>query len=312
MNQPNFFKRFVDDCLLCIPLNKLQYTLNKFNSFHPKLQFTHETEKNHTINFLDFQLNYNENKTIKTDWYTKPIWSGRYLNYNSNTPKKYKESVVNSLIDRAVILSDNTYRPKNLKKVREILINNNYPKNITEPLIKKRINKIYNSNSSNIKTSEQKNYISLPFIPDINHQIKKVLKPHNIQIAEKPSNNSKTFFTKLKPNIAKSNQTNLIYKIDCLECLKTYIGQTKQYLKNRTKEHQNSIRKLNEHQTALSNHAIENLHNFNFNNVQVLDYEKNYKKRNIKEMIHIKKHQNALNFRTDTDNLSSVYNNLIM
>ena len=62
----------------------------------------------------------------------------------------------------------------------------------------------------------------------------------------------------------------------------------------------------------LSNYAIENLHNFEFNNVQIFDYETNFKKMNIKEMIHIKRTKNAINFRTDTDNLSCIYNNLIM
>jgi len=310
--KPYFFKRFVDDCILCIPKDKLQYTLNKFNLYHPKLQFTHETEENNTINFLDICIQYDQNRDIKTNWYTKTVWSGRYLNFNSNTPSKYKKSVVNTLIDRAVILSDVKHRPKNLKKVREILENNDYPKQFTEPIIKDRVNKIYNSNSSNLKTAETKNYVSLDFNSEVNPKIKKVLEPFKITIAEKPANNSKTLYTKLKPKIPESKQTNVIYKIDCRDCPKTYIGQTKQYLKNRTKEHQNSLRKINENRTALSNHAIENLHNFDFNNVQILDYEINYKKRNIKEMIHIKKTKNTVNFRTDTDNLSSVYNNLII
>lgn len=310
--KPYLFKRFVDDCILCIPHNKLQYTLDKFNAFHEKLKFTYEIEKNKSINFLDINISYNNNGNIKTNWYTKPVWSGRYLNFNSFTPCKYKKSVVNSLVDRAVILTDPEQRPQSLKKIKNALRNNGYPQKFTEPIIKNRINKIYNSNNSTQMNQEIKKYISLPYIPEINNKIKKVLKPYKINIAEKPSNNTKILFTKTKPETPKLNQTHLIYKIDCLECPKTYIGQTKQYLKNRIYEHKNSIKNTNQNLTALSKHAIDNLHNFDFNNVQILDYEPNHKKRNIKEMIQIKKNNNTLNFRNDTENLSTIYNNLII
>ena len=46
-----FYKRYVDDCLLAIPKDTEQTVMNAFNSFHPKLQFTIETQQNHRINF---------------------------------------------------------------------------------------------------------------------------------------------------------------------------------------------------------------------------------------------------------------------
>ena len=78
-------------------------------------------------------------------------------------PVNIKKSVVNTLIDRAVILSDVKHRHKSLKKVREILENNDYHKKFTVPIIKDRVNKIYNSNSSNSKTTGNKNYVSLHY-----------------------------------------------------------------------------------------------------------------------------------------------------
>jgi len=49
---------------------------------------------------------------------------------------------------------------------------------------------------------------------------------------------------------------------------------------------------------------------FDWDDVEVLDEEKNYKKL-ISEMIHIKKQQNALNSQNDTDLLDPIYNDLI-
>jgi hypothetical protein len=65
-----FFYRYVDDCILAIPRDKADYILKKFNSYHPKLQFTIEIEENNQINFLDVTLHNNNNK-IRTEWYTK-------------------------------------------------------------------------------------------------------------------------------------------------------------------------------------------------------------------------------------------------
>ena len=53
---PLFYYRHVDDIILCIPQDKIECTLNIFNNYHQKLQFTIETEDNNKINFLDVTL----------------------------------------------------------------------------------------------------------------------------------------------------------------------------------------------------------------------------------------------------------------
>ena len=68
---------------------------------------------------------------------------------------------------------------------------------------------------------------------------------------------------------------------------------------------------LNNEPTALCRHSKDLNHHFDFNNVTVLDYETNYHKRLIKEMINIKKEQNAINYRADIQNLSIFYNNVL-
>ena len=47
--------RHVDDILLISGSNhtNIQKILDDFNSLHPKLQFTAEAEKDHTLNYLD-------------------------------------------------------------------------------------------------------------------------------------------------------------------------------------------------------------------------------------------------------------------
>jgi len=71
-----FYYRYVDDIVLAAPIDKATHTLNTFNSFHERLQFTIEYEKDRTLSFLDLSLSV---KKILIDWFHKKTFSGRYF-----------------------------------------------------------------------------------------------------------------------------------------------------------------------------------------------------------------------------------------
>ena len=77
--------------------------------------------------------------TIKTNWYHKPTWSGRFLNFNSNHPYKCKINVINNLVDRCISLSHKDFHKANFKKIKSILHKNNYPPNMINSCIEKRL-----------------------------------------------------------------------------------------------------------------------------------------------------------------------------
>ena len=62
--------------------------------------------------------------------------------------------------------------------------------------------------------------------------------------------------------------------------------------------------------SAVSLHKKDN-HDFNWDNVEILDKELNYFKRLSFEMIHINLEDNALNKKTDLNSLSRIYNNIL-
>lgn len=47
-----------------------------------------------------------------------------------------------------------------------------------------------------------------------------------------------SLFFRLKDDIPPSDKSNIVYGIPCLDCQKCYIGQTKQQLKNRTRQNE--------------------------------------------------------------------------
>jgi len=101
-----------------------------------------------------------------------------------------------------------------------------------------------------------------------------------------------------------------VYKIDCKDCVASYVGQTKRRLTTRIREHRNDINKKSGIPSVISTHPLQD-HDFDWNNVHILDNEPSWSKRIISEMIHIKTQSNGLNKQSDTEILSDSYNPII-
>ena len=63
--------------------------------FLPRLRVfaTIEEESENKICFLDVLVN-RDGENIKTNWYQKPTWPGRLLNFHSHHPLKYKINII--------------------------------------------------------------------------------------------------------------------------------------------------------------------------------------------------------------------------
>ena len=105
-------------------------------------------------------------------------------------------------------------------------------------------------------------------------------------------------------------QKYVVYKIDCKDCSKTYVGQTKRQLETRVYEHQKNQNQNQKYYNVISKHIkdMNSEHNINWDDVGVLHKEYNWKKRLFAEMIYIKKQgNNALNKMTDLKDYPMCY-----
>jgi len=87
----------------------------------------------------------------------------------------------------------------------------------------------------------------------------------------------------------------VVYKILCNNCDASYVGQTKRQLKTRINEHVKNIKIEESKHSVISKHMLENNQSFDWQNIKILDFEPNYHKRIVSEMIHIKTQRNGLN-----------------
>ena len=311
------YLRYVDDILIVAPSTQVDRILQIFNANTLNIKFTLEKESERAINFMDITITRKQNQKLSFNWYRKPTWSGRYLNFNSHHPLRYKKSVINNLVDRAMLLSDREFHNSNLQLITDTLVENDYPLSFVQEIINQRLFSLeqktrLGNNHVNINT-ENKPFVSLPYVEGLSEKISGILRTYNINTAFKNHKNLNSIFQQTKDKLTIEQASNIVYSVPCKgnNCKAVYIGQTKRFLKNRLNEHKNNIRETPNKQNALTKHTIEKDHFFDFVNTKILANEPNYKKRLLLEMCHIAGTDDAVNLRTDVENLSKIYSPIL-
>jgi len=82
-------------------------------------------------------------------------------------------------------------------------------------------------------------------------------------------------------------------------------------LKTRINEHIKNIAPDESKHSVITKHILDKNHTFNWQNVKIIDFENNYFKRLIAEMIYIKTQDNGLNSIDNIECLDSFYFNLL-
>ena len=148
--------------------------------------------------------------------------------------------------------------------------------------------------------------ISLPFKSRFYSQCSKLLSRFNIRTMPLLNNKLSSIIKLGKDITDKFKRTGVVHKFNCKSCDARYIGETKRELEVRIKEHKKSIIKNKD--TVVASHIKNNSsHEFDWENVAILDCEKFFTKRRISEMLCISGFNNTINRKEDTLFLSSTY-----
>lgn len=172
------------------------------------------------------------------------------------------------------------------------------------------------NNIPNPTTRNNLKYHKLNYIPHLTENIQKIFKKydhHNIAFGLYNNNKLKNKISNTKDKIPLLDKTHVIYKIDCNNCDKYYIGETSQKLEKRIKQHQyDSNRPNNNNKTALAHHTIYQKHKFDFENTKIIDTANRTKTRKNLESLHITKNiDHTVNYKTDIGKMGTHYANII-
>jgi len=98
----------------------------------------------------------------------------------------------------------------------------------------------------------------------------------------------------------------VVYTFCCKNCDASYIGQTSRQLKTRISEHRNHIWNTTT-QSVITEHRLQFNHDFDWEDVKILDSERFLGKLLVSEMMFIKKQKNGINLQSDTEHLDDAY-----
>ena len=217
--------------------------------------------------------------------------------------------MLNTLINRAINISDKDNWKKEKKTVKTVLKKNGYS-NIQINKAFKTQQKRCKEKKNNVQHVEyrngeedQKKHVYLPYVKGTTDKIGRILERHNIKSVFKPQKKIMDLICHAKDKIPLSNPG--VYKIPC-SCGAVYVGQTKRKISTRIKEHIRNVTNQDCEKSAVAEHSYTNNHTILFQETKQLARENHYFPRIIREAIEVKKHCNNFN-REDGYKLSKTW-----
>ena len=203
------------------------------------------------------------------------------------------------------------FKQESINSIYQILQLNEYPRRLIDNLFRK-YNKPIIAHTNPTSTT----FKSLTYTPHLSEKLQRLFQSYNpnLKIGFKPHCIINTILNRTNSATHNDDRHSVIYKIDCLDCEGTYIGQTGRKLKDRILEHTNDVRKkrTSKNQTAVVTHFQNTGHTFNFENPQILAVERQLNKRLTHESIHINLHKKTcVNLKSDIDSLNPTYTALL-
>ena len=173
-------------------------------------------------------------------------------------------------------------------------------------MIQLRLKHLFYRNNTEKKEDYKRRFFTIPYVSSVSEKFLSFSRKFDCKVAFTIPFKLNKFITTGKDHIDSLSCNDVVYKINCKDCDSSYVGQTKRQLKTRISEHRADIRKPSS-PSVISIHRIENNHEFDWENVDILDKEPSYVKRTISEMLYIKKQLKGLNKQSDTELLSEAY-----
>ena len=111
----------------------------------------------------------------------------------------------------------------------------------------------------------------IPYMGGMSEDIRRVCRKFNIRVVFKSGQTLCSMLTKVEDTLPPGKQSNVLDRIPC-SCGQVYIGETKQRLGTRLKEHRDACERGMMEKSAVAEHAWEHHHPIHWEETTVLDH----------------------------------------
>ena len=308
----SLWKRYVDDILEKIKFGKVQIMTDHLNQIDPtgNVKFTHEEmDEEKRLPYLDVKLIVQPDGSVKLQIYRKATHTDQYLMFDSHHPVQHKLSVVRTLLSRKdEIVTTEEDKAAEDAHVKQALKNCKYPdwaiKKVEKQLLERKGQPAHPKKTKDKSEKKNKGMVVLPYVQGVTERIQRSMKKHGVEAPAKPHRTLRRILVHPKDRIEDGKKCGAVYCVPCLSCPQKYIGETGRKLETRIKEHQDECEKVtakrktrsvaqeedtSKLKSAISEHARENNHIMNWDDVSILERETNKRTRWIREAIQVRK-----------------------
>ncbi|UYV67003.1 K02A2.6-like, partial [Cordylochernes scorpioides] len=275
----HYWRRYVDDIFCIAKTNKLRHILDTLHTFHADIKFTHESEIDLVLPFLDILIIRTPHKLHTTVFHKKTI-PPLYTHFSSNSPIAYKINTVRTLTKRIYThCSLPIFKTIEKSRIISLLTSAGYPryfidKHSFDPVAPK-------------STTVYRATCLLPFSPD-SIAISRILRPYGIRVFY---NSPPSIATLLRNPITKADKPNnpihstgAVYAVSCQDCPASYVGETGRTAYIRMTEHKRNINNRDP-KSLIYQHILHTGHKFNLDHPKILyQHIRNKQIRNITKM----------------------------
>lgn len=159
-------------------------------------------------------------------------------------------------------------------------------------------------------------YAGITYMQGVSEIIKTQLQRHapQLKVAFRPPCKVSQAFTNMKDKLENGQQSNIVYSIPCLQCGRSYIGETSRCLCERCDQHEKDVANIAKkpNKTALVRHVSTTNHQFDFSRAKILRKVRTRGLLKIHEANNIILNESSVvNFKKDAKHVSPVVYNLI-
>ena len=124
-----------------------------------------------------------------------------------------------------MICSSSDKLESELKHLNDVFDVNNYPKPFVKSVIEQAMTSEITTERSDTD-DDNKVIATIPYVKGASERIARILRPHDITVAQKPSTTLRDVLTKVKDPSPINSRAGAVYKIPCAECPASYVGET--------------------------------------------------------------------------------------
>jgi hypothetical protein len=250
---------YVDDILLIYDSDhtNINNILEDFNTIHPRIKFTAETESDNRMNYLDITI-HRTPQNWEISIYRKPTFTDSIIPYTSNHPSQHKYAAVRFLYNRlnSYGLHDRDYKTEE-NTIHNILQNNSFP--IQKHNTPQAPTPNHTPDVQPTDTQPQK-WTTFTYVGKETTFVTNLFRKTNLKIAFRTNNTVQNLLIR-RPRTANAYTRSGVYKLTCPDCDKTYVGQTGRDFSTRFHEHKLAFRS-NYHLSKFAQHLVEQGHSF--------------------------------------------------